>query len=87
METLTYEDYIKILTTTEYNLLDQALELLRVEGLDLAFEQKAIDAIAQISVELNEEDNIGARWLWTVLDAVLEDINFDAPDIEDKNQM
>lgn len=41
--------------------------------------------MAQVSVELNEEDNIGARRLRTVLDAVLEDVNFEAPDFEDKN--
>ena len=42
--------------------------------------------MAKISVELNEEDNIGARRLRTVLDSVLEDINFEAPDFEHKNQ-
>ena len=41
--------------------------------------------MAKISVELNEEDNIGARRLRTVLDTLLEDINFEAPDFEEKN--
>jgi len=41
--------------------------------------------MAQIAVELNEEDNIGARRLRTVVDAVLEEINFEAPDFEHKN--
>jgi len=45
----------------------------------------AIDEMARISVELNEEDNIGARRLRTVLDSVLEDINYEAPDFEHKN--
>ena len=46
---------------------------------------EAIDEIARISVELNEEDNTGARRLRTVVDAVLEDINFEAPDFELKD--
>jgi ATP-dependent HslUV protease ATP-binding subunit HslU len=41
--------------------------------------------MAKISVELNEEDNIGARRLRTVIDTLLEDINFEAPDFEEKN--
>lgn len=49
------------------------------------FDKDAIDEIARISVELNEEDNIGARRLRTVVDSVLEDINFEAPDFEDKD--
>ena len=51
----------------------------------MAFSYEAIDEISRISVELNEEDNIGARRLRTVLDAVLEDINYEAPDFEYKN--
>ena len=43
--------------------------------------------MAQVSVELNEEDNIGARRLRTVLDAVLEEVNFEAPDFEKKEAM
>ena len=46
---------------------------------------EAIEEIARISVELNEEDNTGARRLRTVVDAVLEDINFEAPDFEQKD--
>ena len=46
---------------------------------------EAIDEIARLSVELNEEDNIGARRLRTVVDSVLEDINFEAPDFEFKD--
>ena len=49
------------------------------------FENEAIDLMAQISVELNEEDNIGARRLRTVVDSILEEINFEAPDFEHKN--
>jgi len=45
----------------------------------------AIEEMAEISVELNEEENIGARRLRTVVDAILEDINFEAPDFEVKD--
>lgn len=66
-------------------MLQQAIELLRTENVNIVFEESAIDEIARISVELNEEDNIGARRLRTVVDAVLEDINFEAPDFEIKD--
>ena len=60
------------------------MELLRVEGVEVCFDQNSIEKMAWTAVELNEEDNIGARWLRTVLDAVLEDINFEAPDLTEK---
>lgn len=84
MEILGFDDYVKILTETQHNLLEQNVELLRVEGVEVCFDQKSIEKIARIAVELNEEDNIGARRLRTVLDAVLEEINFTAPDLEKK---
>ena len=85
MESLTQEDFKHILMNTQHNLLKQAIELLKTEQLNLVFDMDAIEEIARISVELNEEDNIGARRLRTVVDAVLEDINFEAPDFETKN--
>jgi ATP-dependent HslUV protease ATP-binding subunit HslU len=84
MEPLTLSDFKHILTQTEHNLLQQAIELLATEDLNIAFESEAIDEMARISVDLNEEDNIGARRLRTVLDAVLEDINYESPDFETK---
>jgi ATP-dependent HslUV protease ATP-binding subunit HslU len=85
MESLTKDDFVKILRDTKHNLLVQAIALLKTEQVNLVFEQEAITEMAQISVELNEEDNIGARRLRTVVDAILEDINFEAPDFEIKN--
>ncbi len=95
METLTKEDFIKILKDTEHNLLLQSIELLKTEHVNIVFddgqqkqeENSAIEEMAQVSVELNEEDNIGARRLRTVVDAVLEDINFEAPDFEHKDTL
>ena len=85
MESLTRDDFIAILKNTKHNLLLQSIALLKTEEVNLVFEKDAIDEIAQISVELNEEDNIGARRLRTVVDAILEDINFEAPDFEIKD--
>ena len=84
MESLTIEDFKHILTNTEHSLLVQAIELLRTEDLNLAFEDQAIEEMARIAKELNDEENIGARRLRTVLDQVLEDINFESPDFEIK---
>ena len=57
---------------------------MRTEEVNIAFDEDAINEMARIAVELNEEDNVGARRLRTVIDAVLEDINFEAPDFETK---
>ena len=59
--------------------------MLKVEHVNILFEDDAIDEMAEIAVELNEEDNIGARRLRTVVDSVLEEINFEAPDFEYKD--
>lgn len=85
MENLTQEDLKHILVNTEHSLLLQAVELLKTEGVNIAFSQESIDEMAKVAHELNEEDNIGARRLRTVLDAVLEEINFEAPDFEHQN--
>jgi len=60
---------------------------LKIEQVNICFTEEAIELMAQIAVELNEEDDIGARRLRTVVDAVLEDINFEAPDFEQKQAM
>ncbi len=86
MESLTKNDFIQILKETDNNLLLQAIELLKTENVNVVFEgDAAIEEMAQVAVELNEEDNIGARRLRTVVDAVLEDINYEAPDFEHKD--
>ena len=82
MEPLSLSDFKHILMNTDHNLLSQAIELLRTEKLNIVFTECSIDEISRISVELNEEDNIGARRLRTVLDSVLEDVNFECPDFE-----
>lgn len=67
--------------------------MLKIEGLNIAFDKEAISEMAksmcisiiEVSLELNEEEDIGARRLRTVIDSVLEEISFRAPDLKDKS--
>jgi len=78
---LTVEDFKRILTETEASLIKQSVALMKTEGVELAFTDDAIDALAQVAVEVNNTvENIGARRLQTVLERVLDDISFTAPD-------
>ena len=78
---LTIEDFRRILTETEASLIKQSVALLATEGIDLAFTDDAIDALAKVAVDVNSSvENIGARRLQTVLERVLDDISFTAPD-------
>ncbi|MGL6153730.1 MAG: ATP-dependent protease ATPase subunit HslU [Cetobacterium sp.] len=80
LKSLEKEDFIKILTEIEYNLLRQYKELLKIDNVDLSFSKGAIEAIAEVSLELNENvENIGARRLASVIEAVLREIMFEAP--------
>jgi ATP-dependent HslUV protease ATP-binding subunit HslU len=78
---LTRDDFRRILTETEASLIKQTVALLGTEGVTLQFTDDAIDAIADIAVEVNSNvENIGARRLQTVMERVLDDISFSAPD-------
>jgi ATP-dependent HslUV protease ATP-binding subunit HslU len=78
---LTVEDFRRILTETEASLIKQSVALMDTEGLRLVFTEDAIDALAKVAVEVNESvENIGARRLQTVLERVLDDVSFTAPD-------
>jgi ATP-dependent HslUV protease ATP-binding subunit HslU len=78
---LTRDDFRRILTETEASLIKQYVALLKTEGVTLDFAPDAIDAIADIAVSVNSSvENIGARRLQTVMERVLEDISFAAPD-------
>ena len=81
LKALTHDDFVKILTEPEANLIEQYIALLGTENFKLEFEPAAIDKIADISVTINENvENIGARRLHTVLEILLEDISFSATD-------
>ena len=81
LRALNKEDFVRILTETEASLIKQYIALLDTEEVDLSFTEDAIDAIADIAVEVNSSvENIGARRLQTVMERVLDDISFNAPD-------
>ncbi|MBZ6077047.1 ATP-dependent protease ATPase subunit HslU [Microvirga puerhi] len=78
---LTVDDFKRILTETEASLIKQSVALMKTEGVNLVFTDDAIDALAQVAVDVNDSvENIGARRLQTVLERVLDDISFTAPD-------
>lgn len=81
LNSLTEEDFVKILTQPENALLKQYIALLKAEGVELEFDEDSIEEIAKIAAEVNEQvENIGARRLHTILTTLLEDILFEAPD-------
>jgi ATP-dependent HslUV protease ATP-binding subunit HslU len=74
-------DFVRILTETEASLIRQSIAMLATEGVTLSFTDDAIDAIAGVAVEVNNNvENIGARRLQTVIERILDDISFTAPD-------
>jgi ATP-dependent HslUV protease ATP-binding subunit HslU len=78
---LTRDDFRRILTETEASLIKQYVALLATEGVTLEFTPDAIDAIADVAVAVNGSvENIGARRLHTVMERVLDEISFEAPD-------
>jgi ATP-dependent HslUV protease ATP-binding subunit HslU len=88
LEKLTTEDFIKILTAPRSSLTKQYQALLGVDGVQLEFTSDGIEAIAQIASEVNEKhENIGARRLNTIMEKVLEDLSFDAPDLPNEQKI
>lgn len=82
---LTKQDFIRILTEPENALIKQYKALLATEGVEVDFTPEAIEEIAAIAEKINEEDeNIGARRLHTVMEKVMEEISFEAPNILSK---
>jgi ATP-dependent HslUV protease ATP-binding subunit HslU len=81
LKALTKDDFRRILTETEASLIKQYIALMKTENVDLEITDDAIDAIADLAVSLNGSiENIGARRLQTVMERVLDDISFEAPD-------
>jgi len=85
LKNLTYKDFVDILSHTQNNLLKQYYELMKVDGVEINFDESGINEIARISNELNtENENLGARRLHTVIEKVLESISFEYPTKEKK---
>jgi ATP-dependent HslUV protease ATP-binding subunit HslU len=82
LSSLGASEFARILTEPKNALVLQYIALLRTEGVQLSFTQGAVDKIAQIAVEVNSSmENIGARRLHTIMERLLEEILFDAPDV------
>ena len=85
LKALTADDFVRILTEPENALITQYKALLSTEGVELTFKDDAIRAIAEMASQVNvATENIGARRLHTVMERLLEDISFDAPDSREK---
>ena len=85
LKSLCVEDFMRILTEPKASLTRQAAELLKTEGVDIAFQESGIKRLAEIAYSVNEgTENIGARRLHTVLERLLEEISFEAPDMSGK---
>jgi len=81
LDALTADDFRRILVEPENSLIRQYTELMATEDLELVFTEDAVTALAQMAAEINNSaENIGARRLYTVLERLLDDISFDAPD-------
>lgn len=88
LKSLTEEDFIKILTLPQNALLKQYTELLKTDGVEISFNDDAINAIARIATQVNEDvENIGARRLHTILTSILDDILFNSPDKIDSKKI
>src|SRR5574343_1791788 len=85
LESLSVEDFERILTEPDASLTEQYQALLATEGVDVSFTADGIQRIAELGWQVNETvENIGARRLHTILEKLLEEISFDAPDLLDK---
>lgn len=81
LQPLSRDDLRRILTDPEHSLLKQYTALMKTEGVNLTFANDAVDALAELAADINERvENIGARRLATVLEKLLEDISFTAPE-------
>ncbi|HEV8675037.1 MAG TPA: ATP-dependent protease ATPase subunit HslU [Methylomirabilota bacterium] len=85
LDPLTRADFVRILTEPRNALITQYIELLRTEGVTLQFLPESVEAIADLASRVNERgENIGARRLYTILERVLEEISFQAPEMPGK---
>jgi ATP-dependent HslUV protease ATP-binding subunit HslU len=85
LKSLNIDDFIRILNEPKNALVKQYIALLETEGLKLSFTDDAISEVAKLAAHVNEvNENIGARRLHTIMEKLLEQISFDAPDLRKK---
>jgi ATP-dependent HslUV protease ATP-binding subunit HslU len=86
LHSLTIDDFIKILTEPKSSLVKQYTALLETEGLKLEFTREALEEVAHFAARVNEgTENIGARRLHTIMERVLDEISFEAPELKNKD--
>jgi ATP-dependent HslUV protease ATP-binding subunit HslU len=82
LEPLTKDDFVRILTEPKGSLTKQYEALLKTEGIELVFESDAVETLAEFAFEVNQTtQNIGARRLYTIMERLLEELSFEAPDM------
>src|SRR5712691_7837598 len=87
LESLTIDDFKRILVEPKNSLVRQYRALMETEGVKLEFAPDAIDAIANFSAQVNQQtEDIGARRLHTIMERLLDEISFEGPDLQPKNQ-
>lgn len=87
LENLTQDDFKRILTEPRNALIKQYVALLATEGVAIEFTDDAVDELARIAAEVNSAmENIGARRLHTIMERLLDELSFDAPDVAEKSQ-
>ncbi len=85
LDSLGKEEFIRILTEPNNALVKQYTEMMATEDIELSFTEDAVEQIAEVATIVNERtENIGARRLYTIMETLLEDISFDAPDLQEK---
>ncbi len=85
LDSLGKEDFIRILTEPHNPLIRQYVEMLATEGVKIQFRESAVSEIAEVAAVANEKtENIGARRLYTIMETLLDEISFDAPDMAEK---
>ena len=88
LKSLTQEDFIRILTEPQAALITQYVELMKTEGITLTFLPEAVAEVARIAFNVNlRTENIGARRLHTIMERLLEDLSFEAPDKAEKDRV
>ncbi|RAL25465.1 HslU--HslV peptidase ATPase subunit [Lujinxingia litoralis] len=86
LESLTQQDFQRILTEPRNSLTRQYIELMSTEGIEVTFDDEAIGTIAEMAYQVNETlENIGARRLHTIMEKVFEALSFEAPELEDQD--
>jgi len=85
LDSLGKEEFIRILTEPKNALVKQYVEMMATEGIKLSFTDEAVAGIAEVATQVNEKtENIGARRLYTIMETLLDDISFEAPDMKKK---